>query len=134
MKGGYAAKVEELLLAAEYLISGGNKQVVLCERGIRTFEDATRSTLDLSAVPIIRKMSSLPVIVDPSHATGRSDIVSPMALASLVAGANGLMIEVHPNPQKALSDGFQSLTIEAFHELVKQIKQLWPYLEIIEGK
>lgn len=133
LKRGYAAKVEEFLLAAEYLISGGNSQVILCERGIRTFEDATRSTLDLSSVPIIRKMSPLPVIVDPSHATGRSDIVAPMALAALVAGANGLMIEVHPNPQKALSDGFQSLTIEAFMDLTAQINQLTPYLEKING-
>lgn len=128
LKRGYAAKVEELLLAAEYLTSGGNEQVILCERGIRTFETATRATLDLSAVPIVKKLSPLPIIVDPSHSTGRSDIVRPMALAALVAGADGLMVEVHPNPQKALSDGFQSLTLESFKEFVVELKRLWPFL------
>ncbi|MCD4655327.1 3-deoxy-7-phosphoheptulonate synthase [bacterium] len=128
LKRGFAAKVEEFLLAAEYLTSGGNDQVVLCERGIRTFETATRSTLDLSAVPIVKKLSTLPIIVDPSHSTGRSDIVQPMALAGLVAGADGFMVEVHHNPQKALCDGFQSLTIDAFKDLVKEMKKLWPYL------
>ncbi|HPQ39697.1 MAG TPA: 3-deoxy-7-phosphoheptulonate synthase [bacterium] len=128
LKRGFAAKVEEFLLAAEYLTSGGNEQVVLCERGIRTFETATRATLDLSAVPIVKKLSPLPIIVDPSHSTGRSDIVRPMALAALVAGADGLMIEVHPNPQKALSDGYQSLTIDSFREFVVEMKRLWPFL------
>lgn len=128
LKRGFAATIEELLLAAEYLVSGGNQQVILCERGIRTFETATRATLDLSSVPIVKKLSTLPIIVDPSHATGRSDIVIPMALAGLTAGADGLMVEVHPNPPKALCDGLQSLTLEGFKDLVEQIGRLRPYL------
>jgi len=128
LKRGFAAKVEELLLAAEYLTSGGNEQVILCERGIRTFETSTRATLDLSSIPIVKKLSTLPIIVDPSHSTGRSDIVKPMSLAALVAGADGLIIEVHHNPQKALCDGFQSLTPDVFRSLVKEMRDLWPYL------
>ncbi|MBN1295226.1 3-deoxy-7-phosphoheptulonate synthase [bacterium] len=129
LKRGYSARVEELLLAAEYLTSGGNDQVILCERGIRTFENATRATLDLSSVPIVKKLSPLPIIVDPSHSTGRSDLVQSMTLAALVAGADGVMIEVHPNPQKALSDGLQSLTLDAFRDCVQEIRRLWPYLK-----
>jgi 3-deoxy-7-phosphoheptulonate synthase len=128
LKRGFAATVEELLMAAEYLVSGGNTQVVLCERGIRTFETATRATLDLSSVPIVKKISALPIIVDPSHATGRSDIVSKMALAGLMAGADGIMVEVHHNPTKALCDGIQSLTLENFRLLVKEIERLKPFL------
>ena len=128
LKRGYAATIEELLLAAEYLKSGGNHRVILCERGIRTFEKYTRSTLDLSSVPIVKKLSDLPIIVDPSHACGRSDIVIPMALAGLTAGADGLIVEIHPNPQKALCDGLQSLDFAKFDDLVYQIEKLKPFL------
>lgn len=128
LKRGFAATVEELLLAAEYLVSGGNQQVILCERGIRTFETATRATLDLSSVPIVKKISPLPIIVDPSHSTGRSDIVIHMSLAALAAGADGLIVEVHHNPAKALCDGLQSLTLDMFRKLVEEINRLQPYL------
>lgn len=128
LKRGFAARIEELLLAAEYLVSGGNEQVILCERGIRTFETATRATLDLASVPIVKKISPLPIIVDPSHATGRSDIVINMALAGLVAGADGIIVEVHPNPAKALCDGLQSLTLDDFRKLCREIKRLTPFL------
>jgi 3-deoxy-7-phosphoheptulonate synthase len=109
LKRGPSATLEELLLAAEYVLAGGNPDVVLCERGIRTFERATRNTLDLSAVPALRERTHLPVIVDPSHATGRRSLVGPMALAAVAAGADGVMLEVHPDPDRALSDGEQSL-------------------------
>ncbi len=128
LKRGYAATIEELLLAAEYLIAGGNKRVILCERGIRTFEPYTRSTLDLSAIPIVKKLSHLPIIVDPSHACGRSDIVIPMALAGLAAGADGLIVEIHPNPQKALCDGLQSLDFIRFHQMIMEINRLKKFL------
>ncbi len=130
LKRGFSATIEELLMAAEYLVSGGNTQVILCERGIRTFETATRATLDLSSVPIVKKISPLPIIVDPSHATGRSDIVASMALAGLVAGADGIMVEVHHNPPKALCDGLQSLTLESFQSLVNEIERLKPFLSV----
>jgi len=122
LKRGLSATIEEWLMAAEYILSGGNYQVILCERGIRTFEPYTRNTLDLSAVPLAKQLSHLPVIVDPSHGTGISGLVPAMSKAALAAGADGLMIEVHPNPQEALSDGPQSLTPEQFRELYKDLK------------
>lgn len=124
LKRGLAATIEEWLLAAEYILTEGNSQVVLCERGIRTFETYTRNTLDLSAVPAVKHLSHLPVIVDPSHGTGLRFMVAPMARAAIAAGADGLMIEVHPNPQEALSDGPQSLTPEQFAVLVKEIRNI----------
>ena len=128
LKRGYMATIEEYLLAAEYLLKEGNYNVILCERGIRTFEKLTRNTLDLSSVPIIKKMSSLPVIVDPSHGTGRADIVHPMSQAAVAAGADGLMIEVHPNPKKALSDGQQTLDYQAFASLMSDVAELRMFL------
>ncbi len=122
LKRGLSATVEEWLMAAEYILSGGNYDVILCERGIRTFEPYTRNTLDLSAVPLAKQLSHLPVIVDPSHGTGLSSLVPAMSKAALAAGADGLMIEVHPNPQEALSDGPQSLTPGQFQELTKELK------------
>lgn len=128
LKRGMSATLEEFLAAAEYIVAEGNGQVILCERGIRTFEKATRNTLDLSVVPLIRKMSHLPIIVDPSHATGLRALVPVMGKAALVAGAHGLMVEVHPSPEKALCDGAQSLTGEGFAELMKDIDGLLKYL------
>jgi 3-deoxy-7-phosphoheptulonate synthase len=122
LKRGLSATIEEWLMAAEYILSGGNYDVILCERGIRTFEPYTRNTLDLSAVPLVKQLSHLPVIVDPSHGTGLSGLVPAMSKAALAAGADGLMIEVHPNPQEALSDGPQSLTPDQFQVLVKELK------------
>lgn len=122
LKRGLSATIEEWLMAAEYILSGGNYDVILCERGIRTFEPYTRNTLDLSAVPLAKQLSHLPVIVDPSHGTGLSGLVPAMSKAALAAGADGLMIEVHPNPQEALSDGPQSLTPEQFQCLTKDLK------------
>ena len=113
-------------MSAEYILSGGNERVILCERGIRTFETATRNTLDLSAIPMLKTMTHLPVIVDPSHATGIASMVKPMAMAATVAGADGLMIEVHNDPPHALCDGAQSLTPEEFDDLMQCIKQLQP--------
>ena len=124
LKRGLSNTIEEWLLAAEYVVAHGNPNVVLCERGIRTFEAATRNTLDLSAVPVVKSLSHLPVIVDPSHATGHRPLVPPMALAAFAAGADGLMIEVHPDPENALSDGAQSLTPAAFAELMGSIRRL----------
>ena len=111
-------------MSAEYILAGGNYQVVLCERGIRTFETYTRNTLDLSAVPAVKELSHLPVVVDPSHGTGRRSLVQSMALAAVAAGADGLAIEVHPKPEEALSDGDQSLLPEEFTELMKSLKPL----------
>jgi 3-deoxy-7-phosphoheptulonate synthase len=128
LKRGMSATLEEFLAAAEYIVAEGNGQVILCERGIRTFEKATRNTLDLSIVPLIRKMSHLPIIVDPSHATGVRALVPVMSKAALVAGAHGLMIEVHPEPEKALCDGAQSLTGEGFAVLMKDLAGLVTYL------
>ncbi|MFU8795622.1 MAG: 3-deoxy-7-phosphoheptulonate synthase, partial [Dethiobacteria bacterium] len=122
LKRGLSATIEEWLMAAEYILSGGNYDVILCERGIRTFEPYTRNTLDLSAVPLVKQLSHLPVIVDPSHGTGLSSLVPAMSRAALAAGADGLMIEVHPNPQEALSDGPQSLTPTQFDDLIKDLK------------
>ena len=126
LKRGIAATIEELLLSAEYIMSGGNYNVVLCERGIRTFESATRNTLDISAIPVIQKLSHLPIVVDPSHGTGRRDKVPPMARAAVAAGADGLLIEVHPDPDKALSDGAQSLYLEQFEQLMKELRMIAP--------
>ncbi|MDI3297794.1 MAG: 3-deoxy-7-phosphoheptulonate synthase [Bacillota bacterium] len=120
LKRGMSATVEEWLLAAEYVLSHGNPDVILCERGIRTFEHATRNTLDLSAVPLVKRLSHLPVVVDPSHATGLWELVTPMALAAVAAGADGLLVEVHPDPSQALSDGRQSLRPDRLARLVEQ--------------
>jgi 3-deoxy-7-phosphoheptulonate synthase len=121
LKRGLSATIEEWLLSAEYIMGKGNKQVILCERGIRTFETYTRNTLDLSAIPIVKRLSHLPVICDPSHGTGKWYLVAPMSLAAVAAGADGLMIEVHPDPDHAMSDGPQSLTTKNFSLLMKQL-------------
>jgi 3-deoxy-7-phosphoheptulonate synthase len=128
LKRGMSATVEEFLAAAEYIVAEGNERVVLCERGIRTFERATRNTLDLSVVPLIREMSHLPIIVDPSHATGLRSLVPVMSKAALVAGAHGVMVEVHPDPAKALCDGAQSLDGPAFESLMNELRGLAAYL------
>ncbi len=128
LKRGMSATIEEFLAAAEYIVAEGNSQVVLCERGIRTFEKTTRNTLDLSVVPLISEMSHLPIIVDPSHATGKRSLVTAMSKAALVVGAHGLMIEVHPDPAKALCDGAQSLTGDGFAELMVDLNGLLGYL------
>jgi 3-deoxy-7-phosphoheptulonate synthase len=122
LKRGMMTTINEFLMSAEYCLSAGGRHVILCERGIRTFEDATRNTLDLSAVPVLKERTHLPVIVDPSHGTGHSRYVPPMSYASVAAGADGLMIEVHPTPEKALSDGPQSLTFEKFGELMAALR------------
>jgi 3-deoxy-7-phosphoheptulonate synthase len=124
LKRGLSATVEEWLLAAEYVLSSGNRQVVLCERGIRTFETYTRNTLDLSCVPIIQELSHLPVVVDPSHATGLREKVVPMSRAAVAAGADGLMVEVHPEPERALSDGAQSLYPAQFERLMRECRAI----------
>lgn len=121
LKRGMSATLKELLMAAEYIMAGGNHNVILCERGIRTFENATRNTLDISAIPVLKKLTHLPVVVDPSHGTGLRDKVAPMARAAVAAGADGLIIEVHYDPDKALSDGAQTLYFEQFETLVKEI-------------
>ena len=121
LKRGMSATIEEWLMAAEYIMSEGNRNVILCERGVRTFADHTRNTLDLSAVLAVKQLSHLPVVVDPSHAAGRRDLVAPLAKAAVVVGADGLMVEVHNHPEKALSDGPQSLLPEQFAKLCKQI-------------
>jgi 3-deoxy-7-phosphoheptulonate synthase len=124
LKRGMAATIEELLMAAEYIMAGGNYQVILCERGIRTFENATRNTLDISAIPVVKKLSHLPIVVDPSHGTGRRDKVAPMARAAVAAGADGLLIEVHHDPDNALSDGAQSLWPEQFSKLMDELRMI----------
>jgi 3-deoxy-7-phosphoheptulonate synthase len=121
LKRGLASNIQEWLLAAEYILAQGNEQVILCERGIRTFETYTRNTMDVSAIPIIEKVSHLPIVADPSHATGKWYLVPPLALASVAAGADGLLIEVHPNPDLALADGPQSLTFDNFRLLMSQL-------------
>jgi 3-deoxy-7-phosphoheptulonate synthase len=128
LKRGFAALVEEWLLAARYVTDGGNPNVILCERGIRTFEKVTRNTLDLASVTWIKKHSEFPIIVDPSHATGIRDLVAPMALASIAAGADGLLIETHPDPATALSDGPQALDFPAFDGLMSRIRELTSFL------
>ena len=127
IKRGLANTLQELLMSAEYVMAGGNEKVILCERGIRTFETATRNTLDLSAVPMLKKLTHLPVIVDPSHATGISWMVKPMALAATAAGADGLMIEVHNDPKRALCDGAQSLTPGAFRDVMEGVRAVLPH-------
>jgi 3-deoxy-7-phosphoheptulonate synthase len=122
LKRGISATIEELLLSAEYIMAGGNYNVILCERGIRTFETYTRNTMDISAIPVVKKLSHLPMVADPSHGTGRRDKVIPMARAAVAAGADGLLVEVHPDPDHALSDGAQSLNPEQFTELMAQLK------------
>ena len=122
LKRGLSATIEELLMSAEYLLAGGNKQVILCERGIRTFETATRNTTDINAIPVLKKLTHLPVIIDPSHSTGDSGYVSAIAKAGVAAGADGVIVEVHQDPAHAISDGKQSLTPEAFAKMVKQVK------------
>lgn len=121
MKRGFSNTLEELLMSAEYIINGGNNDVILCERGIRTFETATRNTLDVSAIPILKSRSHLPVVVDPSHASGAAWLVEPLAKAAIAAGADGLIIEVHNDPKHALSDGPQSMTPEAFDEMMERL-------------
>jgi len=126
LKRGIAATLEELLLSAEYLLAGGNYEIILCERGIRTFETYTRNTMDISAIPIIHKLSHLPMTADPSHGTGRRDKVAPMARAAVAAGADALLIEVHHQPEKALSDGAQSLYPEQFAKLMDELRMIAP--------
>jgi 3-deoxy-7-phosphoheptulonate synthase len=126
LKRGISATLEELLLSAEYIMTGGNYDIILCERGIRTFESYTRNTLDISAIPVVKKLSHLPIIVDPSHGTGRRDKVPPMARAAVAAGADGLLIEVHDDPEKALSDGAQSLYPAQFGQLMKELRMIAP--------
>jgi 3-deoxy-7-phosphoheptulonate synthase len=124
LKRGISATIEELLMAAEYILSRGNSRVILCERGIRTFETATRNTTDINAIPVLKSHTHLPVIVDPSHSTGHWEYIAPVARAAVAAGADGLMVEVHPNPTEALSDGAQSLRPEKFAELVVQVRAI----------
>lgn len=124
LKRGFSCTIEELLMAAEYVAKQGNSQIILCERGIRTFETYTRNTLDIAAVPLVKMLSHLPIIIDPSHATGRRELVEPLSLAAIGAGADGLMIEVHPNPEEALCDGPQSLVPEDFAKLMAKVAPL----------
>jgi 3-deoxy-7-phosphoheptulonate synthase len=124
LKRGISATVEEMLLSAEYIMSGGNYDIILCERGIRTFETYTRNTMDISAIPVVKKLSHLPIVADPSHATGRRNKVAPMALAAVAAGADGLLVEVHPDPDRALSDGAQSLGPDQFIEMMRQLRMI----------
>lgn len=128
LKRGMSATIEEFLAAAEYILAEGNDQVILCERGIRTFETSTRNTLDLAMVPLVKELTHLPIMVDPSHATGKRSLVTPMSKAALVAGAHGVLVEVHPEPEKALSDGPQSLTFPGFEVLMADLEKLQHYL------
>ncbi len=127
LKRGLANTLQELLMSAEYIMAGGNEQVILCERGIRTFETYTRNTLDLSAIPVLRGLTHLPIVVDPSHATGASYLVKPLAIAAAAAGADGLIVEVHNDPAHALCDGPQSLTPEAFDDMMRRLEKILPY-------
>ena len=127
LKRGMANTLEELLMSAEYIMAGGNEQVILCERGIRTFETSMRNTLDISAVPMLKKKTHLPVIIDPSHAAGLKFMVEPLTMAAIAAGADGVMIEVHNNPEKALCDGMQSLTPKMFDDLMNKVKKTVPF-------
>jgi 3-deoxy-7-phosphoheptulonate synthase len=124
LKRGLMATIEELIMAAEYILSHGNQRVILCERGIRTYETATRNTFDINAIPVIKQLTHLPIIADPSHGTGKWDLVTPIARGAVAAGADGLIVEVHPNPAKAMSDGGQSLKPEKFVEMVKQVSKV----------
>jgi len=126
LKRGMATSIQEWLLSAEYIMAGGNRDVMLCERGIRTFENMTRNTMDISAIPIIKKLSHLPILADPSHGTGLRDKVIPMARAAAAAGADGIMVEVHHEPEAALSDGPQSIYPEQFAELMAQLRIIAP--------
>lgn len=127
LKRGLSSTIEEWLMSAEYIMAGGNEQVILCERGIRTFETATRNTLDLSCIPVLKGLTHLPVIVDPSHATGHARLVKPMAMAAAAAGADGLMIEVHNHPERAFCDGQQSLNPEQFDSLAEDVRKILPF-------
>ena len=129
LKRGIAATIEEVLLSAEYILSGGNYDLMLCERGIRTYETATRNTMDISAIPVLKKLTHLPVLGDPSHGVGIRDLVPPMALAAVAAGADGLLMEMHPNPDKAMSDGAQSLFPEQLVKLVEKLRRLAPIVD-----
>ena len=122
LKRGIAATIEELLLSSEYILSGGNYDVILCERGIRTYETATRNTMDISAIPVLKKLSHLPVVADPSHGTGRRDMVAPMAKAAMAAGADAILVEVHPNADKAVSDAAQTLYLDQFEKLMGELR------------
>ena len=124
IKRGMSATIEEWLLSAEYVLEGGNPNVILCERGIRTFERYTRNTLDITAVLAVKELSHLPVMVDPSHASGKYEMIEKLSLASLVVGADGIMVEIHPHPEKAYSDGAQSLKLHKFNSLVKEVNRL----------
>src|ERR1700722_14401229 len=124
LKRGIAATIEELLLSAEYILAGGNYDVILCERGIRTFETSTRNTMDISAIPVVKQLSHLPMVADPSHGTGRRDKVIPMARAAVAAGADGLLVEIHPDPDRAVSDGAQTLTPPQFGEMMQQVRAI----------
>jgi len=124
LKRGIAATVEELLLSSEYILSGGNYEVIVCERGIRTYETATRNTMDIAAIPVLKKLSHLPVVADPSHGTGRRDMVAPMAKAAVAAGADALLIEIHPNADKAVSDAAQTMYLEDFGKLTTELRVL----------
>jgi 3-deoxy-7-phosphoheptulonate synthase len=127
LKRGLSCTIEELLLSAEYIVSYGNPNVVLCERGIRTFETATRNTLDIQAVPVLNRMTHLPIILDPAHSSGKRALIAPLTRAAAAVGADGMMVEVHPEPEKAWSDGAQSLTFAEFEKMVNELK---PYLEL----
>src|SRR5271169_2098701 len=126
LKRGISATIEELLLSAEYILAGGNYDVILCERGIRTFETATRNTMDISAIPVVKQLSHLPIVADPSHGTGRRDKVVPMARAAVAAGGGGPLVEVHPDPDHALSDGAQSLRPDQFEDMMAQLRMIAP--------
>jgi 3-deoxy-7-phosphoheptulonate synthase len=124
LKRGIAATIEELLLSSEYIMSGGNYEVILCERGIRTYETSTRNTMDIAAIPVVKKLSHLPIVADPSHGTGRRDMVPALARAAVAAGADGILVEVHPNPDKAVSDAAQTLDFEGFAKLMGELKTI----------
>jgi 3-deoxy-7-phosphoheptulonate synthase len=127
LKRGLSSTIKELLMSAEYIVAHGNRDVILCERGIRTFETATRNTCDIVAVPVLQQMSHLPVILDPSHATGKRDLVPPLARAAVAIGADGLILEVHPCPEKAVSDGAQSLHLPEFQRMMREME---PYIDL----
>jgi 3-deoxy-7-phosphoheptulonate synthase len=122
LKRGISATIEELLLSAEYIMAGGNYDVILCERGIRTYETATRNTMDISAIPMVHKLSHLPIVADPSHGTGRREMIAPMSRAAVAAGADAIMVEIHPNADKAVSDASQTLYLDQFEKLVCELR------------
>ena len=132
LKRGLSSTLKEFLMSAEYILAGGNEQVILCERGIRTYETYTRNTLDISAVPMLKELTHLPVVVDPSHASGRSALVKPLSLAAVAAGADGIMIEVHNDPARALCDGPQSLTPDQFEDVAKNVRSVLAALQEAE--